>query len=354
VRYFAELGRAVEARWRRAGFDQPALPAIAEAALLEMPPGPELTPVAIARSLLSQESLPPQQLVSASFGQPPVTVWRGRRCFVDVYFWLDGTTAIHQHGFAGAFHVLAGSSIHGTYRFRETRRISAAMLLGRLELEAMQLLPAGATRRIVPHGALIHSLFHLERPSVTLVVRDPGTTQNPPSYEYRKPGLAIDPFHEDVTTVKALQLLGMLHRIDAPDLDTVAGELIERSDAHTAYLVLRECLAHRDLRLERIDALLDHAARAHGDAVVEELAAVLEEDSRQERLARLRRLVHDPEGRFMLAVLRNAPGRDTALRLIAERRPDAEPLLAIDRFIDRLGELGIDDPDLLEPLLRAG
>lgn len=346
---FANLGQRVEERWRRAGWEDSIFADLATAALAEDPPRAGSTE--LARWLLSLETLPPQQVLEGNFGQPAVTVWRGRRCFIDVYWWLEGTPSIHQHGFAGAFHVLVGSSIHGRYDFEETRRVSSAMLLGKLTLRDMGLLAAGTTHPIVPGSALIHSLFHLERPSVTVVVRNPGTTQNPPSYEYRRPGLALDPFHEDVTTTKALQLVTMLHRAGDADVEEITGDLLERADLHTAFLILRRCLTLRELRVERLGALLGRAALAHGDDAVAHLAAVLEEDARQERLARLREVVHAPGSRFILAVLRNAPGREAALRLIAERWPDENPFDAVTRFVDELAGLGIDDPELLEPLL---
>jgi hypothetical protein len=346
--HFETLGRRVEDRWRRVEYDERVFAELAYVALAEDPP--RASTVDLARWLLSLETLPLQQVIEGVFGQPAVTVWRGRRCFIDVYFWLDGTTAIHQHGFAGAFHVLAGSSLHGDYRFRETRRMSSAFLLGELELRSMRLLPAGTTLPIVPGEALIHSLFHLERPSVSVVIRNPGPTHSAPAYEYRWPGLALDPFHEDVTTTKALQLITMLHRAGEPAVDDLTGDLLERADLHTAYLVLRRCLSLRGLRVERLDTLLARVARAHGDDAVAHLAGVLDEDARLERLVRLREMVHGPDSRFILAVLRSAPGRQVALELLAERWPDEEPLTRIDRFVDELAGLGVNDPEILEPL----
>jgi hypothetical protein len=140
--------------------------------------------------------------------------------------------------------------------------------------------------------------------------------QNPPPYEYRRPGLALDPFFEDQTTTKALQLLE---------------------------------LALGDGRIERLGALFGRAARAHGDEALAQLAAVLDEDARQERLARLRQVVHGADARFVLAVLRNAPGREAALALLGERF--ADPFGAVTRLADELAGHGVDEPELLEPLL---
>ena len=50
------------------------------------------------------QALPEQMDVEAAFGNPPVTLFAGLRFHIDVYFWLDGTTEIHQHAFAGRLH----------------------------------------------------------------------------------------------------------------------------------------------------------------------------------------------------------------------------------------------------------
>ncbi|MFN2514442.1 MAG: hypothetical protein ABR568_23900, partial [Pyrinomonadaceae bacterium] len=55
-------------------------------------------------------SLPHQYDVEGRFGNPPITLFAGPRFHIDVYYWLDGTTSIHQHSFTGAFQVLLGSS----------------------------------------------------------------------------------------------------------------------------------------------------------------------------------------------------------------------------------------------------
>jgi len=69
-------------------------------------------------------SLPEQQDIEGRFGNPPITMFSGARFYIDVYYWLDGTTAIHQHSFTGAFQVLLGSSIHSRYSFREDKIIN--------------------------------------------------------------------------------------------------------------------------------------------------------------------------------------------------------------------------------------
>jgi hypothetical protein len=51
-------------------------------------------------------------------------VYAGRRFYVEVVFWAEGTTAIHQHSFSGAFQVLVGSSIHTLYGFERGEAVA--------------------------------------------------------------------------------------------------------------------------------------------------------------------------------------------------------------------------------------
>src|SRR5207247_11468909 len=87
--------------------------------------------------------------------------------YIDIYFWLDGTTDKHQHAFAGAFQVLLGSSIHSHYRFAVEKRINPHFSIGRLSINDVELLSAGDIKRIIPGSNYIHSLFHIDRNSAT-------------------------------------------------------------------------------------------------------------------------------------------------------------------------------------------
>ena len=103
-------------------------------------------------------------------------MYRGRGFYIDVLFWLDGTTNIHQHGFWGAFQVLAGSSVHCRFGFDLAEEINHRLRIGKLRLLETELLGLGAIRKILGGELFIHSLFHLDRPSVSIVIRCPATT----------------------------------------------------------------------------------------------------------------------------------------------------------------------------------
>ena len=97
------------------------LPAIAADALRRADLPSKLTAWDVVEWALKQEELPPQRDLHGNFADPPITIYSGPRFHIDVYFWFEGTTAIHQHAFCGAFQVLLGSSIHSWYEFERPR-----------------------------------------------------------------------------------------------------------------------------------------------------------------------------------------------------------------------------------------
>src|SRR4051812_26038221 len=119
---FKELGDTVLARWKRENFSLPKFPEIARAALERNPPSRKIDFATLARDFLFNEDQPPQ--TDSPFGEPELVVYSHPRFYIQLLFWLDGTTAIHQHEFSGAFHVMHGSSIHAHYEFDKAQAIT--------------------------------------------------------------------------------------------------------------------------------------------------------------------------------------------------------------------------------------
>ncbi len=92
---------------------------------------------------MDQTVLPEQKDPRASFGDPPITLYTAPRFHVDVYFWFEGTTAIHQHGFAGPFQVLHGSSIHSWYEWERREVVNTFTETGDMTLKVCELSRGG-------------------------------------------------------------------------------------------------------------------------------------------------------------------------------------------------------------------
>lgn len=334
MHFFQDLGLKILAHWQRANLDQSAFAEIASAALRERPPSAHVEPMDVVRWVHETPSLVPQADIESKFGQPAITVFRCEGFYIDVLFWVDGTTAIHQHRFSGAFHVLQGSSLQSTYRFAPTRRYSEQLLSGDLELLDVTVLAAGDVRPIVAGAELIHALFHLDRPSVSVVVRTPFDACAGPQYSYSRAGLAFDPFARSEALTRKLETLDLLRTLARPEFETFARTAVERADAFQAFRIITH-LAKRFEPHERLLVLLDSLRSRHED-LIDRVMRHVEEERRNDHVVVRRRLAKQPEHRFFLALLLNLENRSRILQVVRRSYPDHDPVETVLRW---LGEL---------------
>lgn len=344
---FQQLGRTIEERWRAENYLEESFPDLAAKALAEVQLARNgVTPWDIIRWSHSESQLPRQLDIEGRFGNPPITLYCGSRFFVDIYFWLDGTTDIHQHSFAGAFQVLVGSSIHSRYEFQQEQAINEHFLLGRIDLKEVELLTEGDIRPIIPGPDHIHSLFHLDRPSCTITVRTFALASRQPQYSYRKPSVATNPFYQDASFVRKLQTLTMLLNLQPPGHDELILELLAISDLQTTYsLLLNAAQMLGSSQIEeffqlstgqnRFASLMEQARLKHGKQI-DYLLPVLIEAQRQDDIVRRRQFITSNDHRFFLALLLNIPSTEKILELVKSRFPNEEPL---DKVLDWVMEL---------------
>jgi hypothetical protein len=358
MHYFEQLGSHVGDLWKKHDFNERSFPEVAHEALLRFPPE---TNTSLADALdfgLRGNSLPAQSDLEAIFGQPPLTVYKGREFEIQVLFWIGGTPAIHQHSFSGAFAVMHGSSLHLEWGFDPEHQVCSHLILGKLHLRKAEFLHVGDHRAIIAGNRFIHTTFHLEKPTVSLVVRT-GTEQlEKPQYAYDPPTVAFDPDCEIVTLKRREQILAMLANSgQTSEYDKWVRSLLADADAFAAFRYLRQSsgLIRDDYGLEE---LLQHA-RKHHPKLVEKLEPALRNMRRQRGILQLRDKVTDAELRIFLAVLANVPDKQVVLDLLRELYPAEDPIVKLVSFIqqlcnaDLLGE-GFDEQWLcvFECLLR--
>ncbi|HUS12384.1 MAG TPA: hypothetical protein VMZ30_18095 [Pyrinomonadaceae bacterium] len=344
---FEKLGSVVENRWKAENYSEQVFPEIAAQALTEADLPARIDPWEIIRWVHSATTLPEQQDVEGRFGNPPITLFSGARFYIDIYYWLDGTTSIHQHAFTGAFQVLLGSSIHSRYSFREDKIINEHFSVGEISLEEVQLLEVNDIRTIRPGRNFIHSLFHLDRPSATITIRTMQTPSAAVQYDYRKPHFAVNPFFKNPLLTKKLQTVGLLLSMKHKEADAMIGELVCGSDFHTAYFVLMESYHHlqsneMDLLFglstgkDRFKMILQRCKEVHRD-LTDLVLPVLEEHERQMSIVQRRSTITSEEHRFFLALLLNISSRDKVLELVRQRYPDQDPLETVLDWVEELG-----------------
>jgi len=265
-----ELGQSLEREWERRHFAPEGFAALASTALAESAVLSRLSLEAIAEWALFAPEIPDQKL--RDFGQPPINLYAGRGFFIEALIWLDSPTAIHQHGFAGAFGVLEGSSFHSEYSFELSRRINNELLIGEVHHRSSEVLRRGDVRPIEEGSGFIHSLVHLEPPSVSIVVRTPRTSAAGPQYIYALPGLATDPFYKPEPLQTQLELLRAVLVTDPQRFESLATRLVRTRDLWAAYRIA------------------DLASTSADEALFDRLAAVLSE--REPDLGRALREAH--------------------------------------------------------------
>ncbi|MEK0447287.1 MAG: hypothetical protein RLZZ399_2608 [Verrucomicrobiota bacterium] len=353
--FFRELGQRVLERWNAANFSPTLFPEIAFHALKENPPADHVDASELIREFLLEDRFPAQS--QSGFGQPELIVYDHPRFYIQILFWMDGTTDIHQHTFSGAFHVMQGSSIHSQFAFHNRHPVSAHLHLGDLSLTSTALLETGHTERILSGPGFIHALFHLETPSITVVLRthtDPGSG---PQFTYLPPHVALDPLLSDSLTQRRKELLDVLESLQEPSYASLVCEMLAKLDFERGFFILQNgkaALHHQEAWQDALDVFTQkHGRLAAG------VPATLEEIVRRDALVALRRQIEDVDHRFFLALLLNVPTRDALLGLV-EQKTGGDPIPVVMQWAEELLDyaetgasiLGFSFPEGLEPPLE--
>ncbi len=341
---FTELGDAVLKEWKAANFNLAKFPEIARAAIDAKPPAKKAKIAEVMRDFLLSDQQPNQ--TDSPFGEPEIIVYSHPRFYIQLLFWMDGTTAIHQHEFSGAFHVMHGSSIHAHYDFEKSQMITPYLRVGNLRMKKMELLESGATVAIASGSADIHSLFHLDCPSVTVVVRtqhDPGTG---PQLNYLPPHVAYDPHFSDTLMLRRKQLLDVLEQTGDQEYVDLINKMIADLDFERGFTILHHCMGTLK-QLDQWDAVMKQFQKKHG-SIANGIEATLKEDVRRGVIKNMRSAVGEPEHRFFLALLMNAPTRGDLLDLVAQRFPKQKPTEVVARWAEELLELTEEGVSILD------
>lgn len=328
------LGALVQDRWSDVAYREESFAEVAERALREMALHESISIDEVLGWLSRRPNLPPQ--VNSNFARFQLQVFTNRAFRIELLFWVDGTTEVHDHEFSGAFCVLDGSSVHSEYRFRVDERLSENLLIGDLRLDAIDLLARGDTRQILSGDRFIHSLFHLDRPSVTVVVRTHKDPRTKIQYAYLKPSIAANLFYRDPVLEKRIQCLGMLSELDPVRQERFASDVLSVSDLYGSGVLLAR--SWERMSAQALERLLDQLQERHGPSAAL-VSRVLREIPRTQTLRAIRTRAVEPEHRFFLALLLNAPTRAHIFPLIERRHPERKPHAAAASWVAEIAAL---------------
>ena len=344
--FFKQLGDSILQQWKRENFTLEKFPQIARTALDKQPPAKKVDLAGLMRDFLLAEDQPTQ--TDSPFGEPEIIVYKHSRFYIQLLFWMDGTTAIHQHAFSGAFHVMLGSSIHAHYTFENAKAVTPFLSVGDIRMDNIEILETGRTVAIASGHQTIHSLFHLDSPSITVVVRtqhDPGTG---PQFNYHPPHLAIDPLHTDLLIARRSQLLDVLEQTEDPGYASLVMQMLTDLDFERGFFILRHCMSP----LQQLDAwepAIKLFNKKHGELAAG-VATTLAEEVRRNIIKDMRSSIAEPEHRLFLALLMNAPTRADFFHLVTQRYPRQEPADIILRWAQELIQASDEAVTLLDAI----
>lgn len=332
--YFEKLGQTVLERWREQNFSLEVFPELTRIAIDENPPSENVDIDEMIHEFLFDDEQPFQS--ESGFGQPELIAFNDPRFYIQILFWLEGTTEIHQHEFSGAFHVMQGSSVHSEFDFVGARSVTPHIRIGDLRVKRIELLETGRTVPITSGRECIHSLFHLDTPSITVVVRTHHDSGTGPQYNYLPPHIAINPMNADALTARRKQLLDVLETIDDPNYAPYLNEMMGSLDFERGFNMLRHAMP----RLKDLDEWNEALAtfqNKHGELAVG-VPDTLAECLRRETISQMRHFIVNPEHRFFLALLMNVQNRKDILALVTQRFPGASPIETILGWAEELLE----------------
>jgi hypothetical protein len=338
TRAIGDVARRIEDAWHRVHYDDDSFADIAQRILTEERLHERYDAYDVVREGIAAPLVFPQVDAQAKFGQPPITFFRNARFYISVLFWVDSSTSIHEHGFSGAFCVLGGESLQVGYGYTPSIRVNSRLSVGKLERKSACVLERGDVQRIIagPQGA--HALFHLERPSATLIVRTRMDARAQPQLTYHWPCYAIDPFFDDDAIGRKCQLLALVHETNKDSFQPIATELLASLDLESTVRVLLY-LRQLNLGMPQAFELASVAAQKHGE-LGEGLVQLVEAGHRESQLISLRRRVVDRERRLLLAFLLNRLSPGEVKALVARKYRDDEPADLVATWIASLLEAG--------------
>lgn len=293
------LGDTIYREWKKCDFRQPLFPKIASEVLKESKLHTIYSPSDVINLALGAPPITAANQVNSPFGDLQLTVYNCDRFYIEVLYWIDGLTSIHDHGFCGAFMVLSGESINVEYDFQLEEMIHSQFNLGTLKAKLVKKLNSGDVTQIYPGREFIHSVFHLKNPTVSIVVRTFNDNITIPQLEYRGNHLALV---DNVSPgfLKKIQALKHMKNGDLSTFKVSFMEIYSGSSLDEKYWLLRAFYSV----IPEVDDLLVMIERG-SDKELPIILNVLNDEAGQSALIKLRDRIHDEDLRYFIALLLN-------------------------------------------------
>jgi len=351
------LASHVTKEWRKQHYDLKVFPGIASLSLQRYfyDEAPHYEDIIDWLKTVSQL---PKQLEHSDpyqFGQPAITVHWNNRFLIDVYFWVTPEISIHNHSFSGAFISLFGKNLHCVYSFSQKRKLHDRIQQGQLKFDRSEIMSPGSVHEIRSGPDFVHRVWHLSHPTISMVIRTYQDHTHPVLYTYHLSGLAIStlPLSERLhhTTIKKMQAMQFLHRIDHPQKEPFTEQIVMSADPWSCFLYLSRYLEITG-NLRNLTRMTTNLHRQKKN-----WAKIYEAHFRDEHNAPLVNWenVSDEQQRMLLASLLSFTNREHVMKAIK----DYDSIVPADRFIVenlrnaiRMKNLNIAFPPIAYDLLK--
>jgi hypothetical protein len=128
-----------------------------------------------------------QQL--SSFSDLYIKLFDNGRFWVEILNWWGSDINIHDHDFAGIQFQLCGRSLNVDYAFEELESMGD-VCFGRVSITGAKIWRRGDRSISLPGRRTPHNVCHLDRPTVSLLIRTHPQKRYGPQWNYFPPGVA--------------------------------------------------------------------------------------------------------------------------------------------------------------------
>lgn len=129
--------------------------------------------------------------------------------------------------------------MNSVYSFVESERINSRFRIGTVTPVRMEVLHAKDVRLIASGREYIHSVFHLQDLSATIVVRSTIDEESLPQFVYRGGAVGVVPIIKN-PYIEKCRALGMLFRHDREKFYEIACEVLMEASVEEKYVIYRE------------------------------------------------------------------------------------------------------------------
>ena len=345
IALFNSLGESIRKEWSKENYNEDMLPSIAARQLKKFSLHESISASDVLNQALNVDSAISAHQVHSPFGDLQLIPYRHNKFYIEILYWAQGTTSIHDHAFSGAFYVLEGSSINVQYDFQFQDKINHHFHLGALKEAVSTRLQKGSVQEIASGRKFIHAVYHLKNPTISIVVRTYQNDDAMPQLEYRGRHIAlVSDLSPDLT--KKIQALKFILKDVNKDSLQIFIDVLNSSPQDDQYWILRTFYSWL-IKSDHISECLSHMT----DENSERILTTIHEEYLLTRVIETHASISDPEVKEIVAVIMNLPTWQSIIEFLSPSLSEnpSNPSDIAGTILSKLKEADlISDPNLFK------